>query len=314
MKHRHYGRLIIALFHKITGKSLFSVGCFLVVLCNLTPLFAQSGFQDVIYLKNGEVRRGMIIEEVPNVQLKMQTADGNVFVYTVDEIERKTKEPTKVESAVVDKAPFASSAIKLENWYTYWGIGYSNPVYHSELKLWVDDCYSCDRVSMGLDLFGFYVPLANQKTIVGFVWNGAGDRYSTSNGWVQLMSSQWSISGMHFIDPGIGKGPFVRTDIGYGIFNAVNKDGDEPLKDEAESGLSILVGSGYGVPFGQEGGTRILFSANFAFRPGAKELYFRYYDYPSDTDRRVRGEGKVRVFSFTVGLLFYVTMIILHGC
>ena len=244
---------------------------------------------------------GNSLEEVPNVHLKIQTLDGNVFVYTIDEIERKTKEVKKARAAVIDASPRAPSDVKLEKWYTYWGLGYANPDYTEELGELIDDCYRCDRFSMGLDLFGFYWPLQDQKTILGFVWNAAMDRYSDEyDNWVQLVSGQWSISGMHFIQSGIGKGPFIRTDLGYGIFTSVDDDGNEGLKDEQESGVSLLVGGGYGLPLGAEGGTRILLNANLAFRPGADDLEF----YSSRDDRYYRGGGKVRVFSLTAGFLF----------
>ncbi len=53
---------------------------------------AQQNYDDVVYLKNGSVIRGVIIEQVPNVSLKLQTKDGNIFVYKMEEVERITKE------------------------------------------------------------------------------------------------------------------------------------------------------------------------------------------------------------------------------
>ena len=50
---------------------------------------------DVVYLKNGSVIKGTIIEQVPNVQIKIQTKDGNIFVYKFEEIEKMTKEQSK---------------------------------------------------------------------------------------------------------------------------------------------------------------------------------------------------------------------------
>jgi nitrogen regulatory protein PII len=35
----------------------------------------------------------MIIEQIPNVQVKIQTSDGSVFVYTMDQVLKITKEP-----------------------------------------------------------------------------------------------------------------------------------------------------------------------------------------------------------------------------
>ena len=50
---------------------------------------------DVVYLKSGSVIKGTIIEQVPNSQLKIQTKDGNIFVFKFDEIEKMTKEQSK---------------------------------------------------------------------------------------------------------------------------------------------------------------------------------------------------------------------------
>ncbi len=48
--------------------------------------------QEVVYLKNGSVIRGIIIEQTPNVSLKVQTSDGSIFAYQMDEVEKITKE------------------------------------------------------------------------------------------------------------------------------------------------------------------------------------------------------------------------------
>jgi hypothetical protein len=52
-------------------------------------------YLDVVYLKNGGIIKGMIIEQTPNVQIKIQTKDGSVFVYKFEEIEKIAKEQTK---------------------------------------------------------------------------------------------------------------------------------------------------------------------------------------------------------------------------
>ena len=58
--------------------------------------FAQQDMQDVVYLKNGSVIRGTTIEQVPNEYIKIETSDLNVFVYKTNEIEKITKEPSKI--------------------------------------------------------------------------------------------------------------------------------------------------------------------------------------------------------------------------
>ena len=56
----------------------------------------QNNLVDVVYLKNGSIIKGIITEQVPNQSIKMQTADGNIFVYQTNEIEKISKEtPTR---------------------------------------------------------------------------------------------------------------------------------------------------------------------------------------------------------------------------
>ena len=72
-------------------REIFPLVVMLTLLLGGSSSFAQE-YEDVVYLKNGEIRRGMIIEETPFVLLKIQTKDGNVFVFSYDEIKKKTKE------------------------------------------------------------------------------------------------------------------------------------------------------------------------------------------------------------------------------
>jgi len=48
--------------------------------------------EDVVYLKNGSIVRGDIIEQIPNVSIKIKTREENIFVYKMDEVEKITKE------------------------------------------------------------------------------------------------------------------------------------------------------------------------------------------------------------------------------
>lgn len=57
-----------------------------------TVSFGQNNYQDVVYLKNGSIIRGVIIEQVPSESIKIETADKSVFVFQMDEIEKMTKE------------------------------------------------------------------------------------------------------------------------------------------------------------------------------------------------------------------------------
>ena len=45
-------------------------------------------YTDEIQLKNGSIIKGFIIEQVPSVQIKLQTTDGNLFVFKIEEIRK----------------------------------------------------------------------------------------------------------------------------------------------------------------------------------------------------------------------------------
>ncbi len=53
-----------------------------------------SNMEDVVYLKNGSIIHGIIIEQIPNESLKIKTKDGSVFVYKMVEVIKLTKEET----------------------------------------------------------------------------------------------------------------------------------------------------------------------------------------------------------------------------
>jgi hypothetical protein len=61
-----------------------------------TVLLGQDDYQDVIYLKDGSIIRGMIIEQVPGKSIKIETPERHVFVYQMDKIEKITKEKVEI--------------------------------------------------------------------------------------------------------------------------------------------------------------------------------------------------------------------------
>jgi len=61
----------------------------LLILC--CALFAKE-YIDVVYLKNGSIIKGVIIEQIPSQTIKIKTAGGSVFVYQMDEVVKIVKE------------------------------------------------------------------------------------------------------------------------------------------------------------------------------------------------------------------------------
>lgn len=87
------------------------------VVCSVFYVSAQQ-LEDVVYLKNGSIVRGVILEQVPGKSLKIQTAGGSQFVYQIAEVEKMTKEaidtktnPLSSNAGVVAKSPKAKKAI-----------------------------------------------------------------------------------------------------------------------------------------------------------------------------------------------------------
>ena len=74
--------------------SFFLVAC-LTAFVATAPIFAHQ-VEDVVYLKNGEIVRGTIVEQILGESLEIQTQDGSVFVYSMDEITKIVKKPATV--------------------------------------------------------------------------------------------------------------------------------------------------------------------------------------------------------------------------
>ena len=90
-------RLTILLFHVF----LFFVG----------SLSAQNApTREVVYLKNGSIIKGSIIEWVPNESLTIQTADKSIFVCKISDIERVKREIEEIQVPVKQKTQQKTTA------------------------------------------------------------------------------------------------------------------------------------------------------------------------------------------------------------
>lgn len=85
-------------FLVITSKSsimqkhlLFLLGLLLLSLVS----FAQKNSEDVVYLKNGNIIRGIIIDQIIGEKITIETYGGNVYNYPYAEVERIAKEDYK---------------------------------------------------------------------------------------------------------------------------------------------------------------------------------------------------------------------------
>lgn len=163
---------------------------------------------------------------------------------------------------------------KNESWYTYWALGIAMPSYTGELNDLmnaIDDLPGVSRTRIDMDLLGFYKPFNNHRTAVGFVLNGAGDRLSKGDDWIQINQYLYALSAMHFFNANIGKGFFGRIDIGFAKFVSKNS---ENYSFGSDWGFGFNIGGGYGFPVSP--GTRILINANYGYKSVEGDSYGKF--------------------------------------
>ncbi len=82
---RYLGPIFVALFVVLTVQVMAPASA-----------DAQQQEEDVVYLKDGSVLRGTVIEDISGESLRIQTRDGNIFRIAYDRIDRRTREPAVV--------------------------------------------------------------------------------------------------------------------------------------------------------------------------------------------------------------------------
>ena len=90
--------------------------CILLIVCGMMiGLFSQAeaeGIEEVVYLKNGSVVRGIIVEQIPNETLRIRTQGGSEFVFQMSEVLKITKELPVVEPSSPVRLPPPGSYIQ----------------------------------------------------------------------------------------------------------------------------------------------------------------------------------------------------------
>ena len=81
-----------------------------IVICLFALVISTMAFvtmaQDVVYLKNGSVIKGSVIEMIPNQSIKVQTADGSLFVYQMNEVDRIERDVKAKSHQSIDEDDF----------------------------------------------------------------------------------------------------------------------------------------------------------------------------------------------------------------
>ena len=62
-----------------------------LIMCIGFLVIAQANAEDIVYLKNGSIIHGTILEIIPGQSIKIQTSDRNILVYKMEEAEKISK-------------------------------------------------------------------------------------------------------------------------------------------------------------------------------------------------------------------------------
>lgn len=235
----------------------FIVSLLLVLITAST--FAQSKTQDVVYLKNGSIIRGEIVEQIPNKSIKVETADKNIFVFQFDEIEKITKEaPQNKKANTVAASSFKPGYSGALDFGFMFGLGYGS---ENRIKLDVINSYQFNPyfsagVGVGFRFFtdvdAVLVPIyANLKTSlpllgsttpyislgVGYSFNASDDFNGVGLIITPTLGANIKLSEKYSMNVGIGY-EIQKTKITY-----INKwDGNTYTYNESNEALSLTIG------------------------------------------------------------------------
>ena len=125
-------------------------------------------YEDVVYLKDGSIIHGVIIEQKPNEYIKIQSGK-NVFVYQMNEIELIKRELILSENTEQGENRPKEYGENTEKWYTYWALGGTTPSYAKDyINLMKESSTSFSESYGYVDMFGYYRHL-NANAILGFI-------------------------------------------------------------------------------------------------------------------------------------------------
>jgi hypothetical protein len=220
--------------------------------------------------KIGEAEIVKIVGDKVAVRLVNAIATDHMAIGDRVDLSSLNEEAAILQSVDSDQAddestqsPTADNKNKLESWYTLWGLGYASMGYPGDVQValdLVDDLPGVSRSSIAMDFLGFYWPF-NEHAIFGGVINACADRYEVGGESMQINGYTYSVSLMHFLQNRIGKGFFLRGDVG-GARMVLQVSKNDP--QSSDWGVGVLAGAGLGLPVSR--GTRILLSVNYSHR------------------------------------------------
>lgn len=230
-----------------------AAGSVILFILSITILYAQQ-MEDVLYLKNGSVIRGLIIEQTPNVSVKIKTKDGSVFAYRYEEIEKFAKEEIKGSLYGEENKKLGTNGFIARKFYISPKAGYGD---------WGNITYGLSLDYAVSNLFGIGLDVA-YTTWDDNAYSFPIQDTSGSNTYYYL-KYEYSLIGLlanfsyHF-NPGEKFDPFVKAGIGYFLINSTEKW--SPRKPTSYYGGYSAEASGLG--YGGQAGFNYFFTKGFS--------------------------------------------------
>ncbi len=215
---------------------------------------AQNTVEDVLYLKNGSILRGRIIEFIPEQHVKIQILGGSIFNYPSTEVLKITKESVfRDPSAPINEITEQNKYYSNEHYDRYHSSNYSTVKKKSEI-VYKDSgsIYSVDfgflpgthpqwgGVSVGATLqfnYGYYL---NKKNILGAGISIDGYPYASVVG----LYTDYK----HMLKERSKTQKFLYTNLGYGSTH-LNVDDEVNTWGEGSYNYKggLLAGAGFGL-------------------------------------------------------------------
>ncbi|MBK6483486.1 MAG: hypothetical protein IPG01_10215 [Chitinophagaceae bacterium] len=240
----------------------------LLMTATIATAFAQRGVNDIIYLKNGSILKGMLIEQLPDSIVKIEIAGGSIFVVTMAELDhivyRQKTDPSKVK-------PIKAEAIARKS-KGYFNISQMGLLPGSSSNYDYYWYYSAPSVGFTVQsIHGYrFNPhfLAGAGLALDIIDNSIGQLFL--DGRYEILDKKTT--------------PFIYGDFGYGV--PLNKKyEDESISISYKGGITAGGGVGMRMNFRNEGA--------FIMEVGYKmEKYSQHYDY------QVWGEDITNKFTF----------------
>ncbi|MBX2983840.1 MAG: hypothetical protein KF843_14270 [Flavobacteriales bacterium] len=187
---------------------------FILLLVLSLAAIAQKGMQDMVYLRNGTIVHGMVIEQMPVDPIKIQTADLSAFIHRRDEVTKITKEEVVKSSVPNTGIPKGREGLMQLGF----GIGIEQ--------------YGVDRLKINY-IYGYrFCP----QFMTGL---GLGIRAYTGTASTDLLAPIF----LHLRYTPLDRkaSPYLATDLGT-AFNISNEDNTEGLMLNTGLGVSVRTG------------------------------------------------------------------------